>query len=169
LYVKLDSARLQRGAVSYARRSDRVELRMALAQPDGKSVEEQTTFVGTHPAEFQLETSARPAPEPDQPSSAVQLASVAKRPAIAAAAAPATGQRARAKPLQHSGISLPFTCSAGDIFRKTDAPAGWDTFTCRGNNVWSLVPAQTREERPTKTSDPNATMLTAEPAGPSTT
>lgn len=169
LYVKLDSSRLQRGAVSYARRSDRVELRMELAEPDGKSVEEQTTFVGTHPAEFQLETSARPAAEPDRSSLRVQPASAAKPREIAAARVPITGQRARTKPLQHSGTSLPFTCSAGDTFRKTDAPAGWDTFTCRGKNVWSLVPARTREEQPTKTANPNATTLTAKPTNPSTT
>ncbi|HVP47267.1 MAG TPA: hypothetical protein VMT32_11810 [Bryobacteraceae bacterium] len=170
LYVKLDSARLERGAVSYARRSDRVELRMALAQPDGKSVEEQATFVGTPPAnvdEYELETSAPPVSEPDRPSATVQAAGAAKPREIALAGAPATGQRARTKPLQHSGTSLPFTCSTGDTFRKTDAPAGWDTFTCRGKNVWSRVPAPTPEDH-TKTLGPTATTLTAEPASLST-
>src|SRR5260370_237909 len=44
---------------------------------------------------------------------------------------------ARRKPLVQGGASLPFTCSTGDVFHKTDAPPGWDTFACRGKNVWS--------------------------------
>src|SRR5258708_24495105 len=50
IYVKLDGSRLRRGAVSYPRRSDRVELRMALAEPDGRMVEQQATFVVNQPA-----------------------------------------------------------------------------------------------------------------------
>jgi len=168
LSVTLDTARLRRGAVSYARSSDRVELRMALAEPDGKSVEGQATFVGTRPDEFQLETSARPVAVPERPSAPAQAAA---RPAPSheiAVDVPVSGQRARKKPLGQSGTSLPFTCSAGDTFRKTDAPAGWDTFTCRGNNVWGLVPAQTREDRSAGTPSPGATTLTAKPTTAST-
>jgi len=47
--------------------------------------------------------------------------------------------RSRSKPLLQSGRKLPFICSAGNVFRKTDAPPGWDTFVCRGKNVWSLA------------------------------
>ena len=50
-----------------------------------------------------------------------------------------TGHRSRRMPLVQSGGKLPFICSAGDFFRKTDAPPGWDTFVCRGKNVWGLA------------------------------
>jgi hypothetical protein len=50
-----------------------------------------------------------------------------------------TGHRSRRKPPVQSSGKLPFICSAGDVFRKTDAPPGWDTFVCRGKNVWSVV------------------------------
>ena len=163
LYVKLDSARLRRGAVSYVRRSDRVELRMALAEPDGKSVEEQATFVGTRPPnadEFLLEA-ARPAGLPEPSSSTAQAAEAELPREMAGDAAP-SGHRARKKPLEQSGTSLPFTCSTGDTFLKTDAAAGWDTFTCRGNNVWSVAPAGTHQDRPA-TPGPNTTTLTAKP------
>jgi hypothetical protein len=43
------------------------------------------------------------------------------------------------KPLVQRSGKLPFTCSAGDVFRKTDAPHGWDTFVCHGKNVWSIL------------------------------
>jgi len=168
LYVTLDTARLRRGAVSYARRNDRVELRLALAEPDGKSVEGQATFVGTRPDEFQLETKAPAVAVPEPPYSPAPAAARPAPPHEIAVNVPVSGQRARKKPLGQSGTSLPFTCSAGDTFRKTDAPAGWDTFTCRGNNVWSLVPAQTREGRSVRTPSPSATTLTAEPATAST-
>lgn len=167
LYVKLDSARLRRGAVSYERRSDRVELRMALAEPDGKSVEEQATFLGTHRSNpDELETSAPPVAAP-APSAAPVEAAAAQPPEVPVDVPP-SGHRARKKPLDQSGISLPFKCSAGDTFRKTDAPAGWDTFTCRGNNVWSLFPAQTGEGRSPQSPGANATSLTAKPTTAST-
>jgi proteasome lid subunit RPN8/RPN11 len=51
----------------------------------------------------------------------------------------ATGGRARRKPRVYIGREPPFTCSAGDVFRKTDAVPGWNTFTCRSNNVWSIT------------------------------
>jgi hypothetical protein len=49
-----------------------------------------------------------------------------------------TGHRTRMKPAASSGTELPLTCSVGDLFHKTDAAPGWDTFSCRGRNVWSL-------------------------------
>lgn len=51
----------------------------------------------------------------------------------------ATGRRASGKPHVYNGREPPFTCSVGDVFRKTDATPGWDTFTCLGNNVWGVM------------------------------
>ena len=48
-------------------------------------------------------------------------------------------RRFRRKPLTQDGRELPFTCSAGDLFHKTEAPPGWDTFVCSGKNVWGLT------------------------------
>ena len=157
IFVQLDGTRLRRGAVSYARRSDRVELRMTLAEPDGKSIEEQATFLGTRPpkaADFQLEASARPVPPPARTSASNRAAS----------SLTAAEHRARRKPLVQSGTDLPFTCSAGDIFRKTNAPPGWDTFACRGKNVWGIATSQLREEGSASRPNANATTLTAKPA-----
>jgi hypothetical protein len=169
LYVKLDGTRLRRGTVNYPRRSDRVELRLALAEPDGRMVEELATFVGTLPAnrdQSQWVAAAKPQPAPSEafivPVPAAQRAEFPK-PAMGAE------HRSRRKSLIQSGPSLPFTCSAGDIFRKTDAPPGWDTFSCRGKNVWSLMKNQAREERPASKPSANATTLTAKPATASTT
>jgi hypothetical protein len=37
------------------------------------------------------------------------------------------------------GITLPSTCNAGDLFLKTDAPAGANLYAClTGGNVWTL-------------------------------
>ncbi len=172
LFVNLDDARLRLGNVRYARTSDHVELRMELAQPDGKRVEEQATFLGTRPPatdEFPLETNNRPAGVPQAPAPAPAAPSVVPQSAEMARAIEPAGHRERMKPSQQSGTMLPFTCSAGDTFRKTDAPAGWDTFTCRGRNVWSLIPAQTREDRPASTPGSKATNLTAKPVDAPTT
>jgi hypothetical protein len=51
----------------------------------------------------------------------------------------ATGQRARRKPHIYIGSEPPFSCSAGDVFHKTDATPGWNTFTCHTKNVWSIA------------------------------
>ena len=160
IFVQLDGARLRRGAVSYSRRSDRVELRMTLAEPDGKSIEEQATFLGTRPpkaADLQLQASARPVPPPARTSGSTS-ASIGVIPAE---------HRARRKPLIQSGTDLPFTCSAGDIFHKTNAPPGWDTFACRGKNVWGIATSQAREEGSGGKPNSNATPLTAKPTGAS--
>ena len=165
-FVNLDGVRLRLGEVSYQRTSNRVELRMELAQPDGKRLEERATFVGPRPPatdQFPLETNDRPIRVPPAP------ATVVAPPAEIDLAAAPSGHRARIKSLEHSGPMLPFTCSEGETFRKTDAPAGWDTFTCRGKNVWSLVPAQTGEDRPADKPASKAINLTAKPAKPSTT
>ena len=51
----------------------------------------------------------------------------------------ATGPRASGNPHVYSGGEPPFTCSVGDVFHKTDAAPGWDTFTCLDKNVWSVT------------------------------
>ena len=56
----------------------------------------------------------------------------------------ATGHRARRKPRVSSGKQPPFTCSPRDVFHKTDAAPGWNTFTCRGKNVWSITRSMDR-------------------------
>jgi hypothetical protein len=169
-FVNLDGERLRRGEVSYQRTSDHVELRMELAQPDGKRVEDRTTYVGIRsPAtdEFQLETSREPIRVQPNPAPPPAAPAAVAPPVEIIVSVPPSGQRARMKPAEHSGTMLPFTCSAGDTFHKTDAPTGWDIFTCHGKNVWSLVPARTGEER--KTPGSKATNLTAKPANGSTT
>jgi hypothetical protein len=168
LFVNLDDMRLRLGNVKYARNSDRVDLRLELAQPGGKRVEGQATFVGTRPPtadELPLEMSkalvgVRPAPA--SPVAAAEPAEMAGMAAL-------SEHRARKKSVARRGASLPFTCTAGDTFHITDAPAGWDIFTCHGKNVWSLAPAQTREDRPAATPGSKATTLTAKPATTSTT
>ncbi len=130
LFVTLDAARLRRGSVSYARQSERVEFRLALTESDGHLVEQQAVFFGL---------------PLDREESHVAAAA----PVVPPAAEPrgTTGHRSRRKPLVQTGTNLPFTCSAGDTFRKTDAPPGWDTFTCRGNNVWSISRTPQEQER----------------------
>jgi hypothetical protein len=169
LYVKLDGTRLQRGTVNYPRSSDRVELRLALAEPDGRMVEELATFVGTLPANrdrSQWVAAAKPQPAPSE---TLIVRVPASQPAEPPKPANAAEHRSRRKSLEQSGPSLPFTCSAGDVFHKTDAPPGWDTFSCRGKNVWSLMKNQARADRPASKPSPNATTLTAKPATASTT
>jgi hypothetical protein len=169
LYVKLDGRRLRRGTVNYPRRSDRVELRLALAEPDGRMVEELATFVGTLPTnrdQPQWVAAAKPQSAPSEtPTVPVPDAQRAEPPKPATVAE----HRSRRKSLIQSGPSLPFICSAGDVFHKTDAPPGWDTFSCRGKNVWSLMKNQAREDRPASKPSANATPLTAKPATASTT
>jgi len=156
LFVTLDSWRLRRGTVSYARKSGRVELRMALTQPDGRLIEQDAVFFGA------------PLPDEDAPqlSAAAEPAAPATEPLVtdevkAIEPAGMIEHRSRRKPLVQTGTRLPFTCAAGDVFRKTDAPAGWDTFTCKGKNVWSVAPVQTGEDRGTQRPDAGATTLTA--------
>ncbi|MCU1276035.1 MAG: Mov34/MPN/PAD family protein, partial [Bryobacterales bacterium] len=170
IYVKLDSARLRRGNVSYARRSDRVELRLALSEADGKLVEEQATYISARPAlprtDFQLQTSLKPVAPPVAPAAISAANAQAARSTVPVLAA---SHRTRTKPAVQSGRNLPFTCSAGDMFHKTDAPAGWDTFSCRGKNVWGLMKNQASEGGSNTNAMPNATTLTAKPAIASTT
>jgi hypothetical protein len=168
LYVRLDGARLRRGAVNYPRSSDRVELRLVLAEPDGRMVEQLATFVVTQPANrvpSQWVAAVKPGPAP---SGSPGVPAPAAQPGGPLKPAAAAEHRARRKALMQSGPSLPFTCSAGDVFHKTDAPAGWDTFSCRGKNVWSLVKDQAREDRPASKPSASAATLTAKPAAAST-
>lgn len=48
--VALDRKRLQEGTFSYARQTPRVDIRLALDQPDGRKQEELTSFLGQAPA-----------------------------------------------------------------------------------------------------------------------
>ncbi len=161
-FVNLDSNRLRRGTVNYARQTGRVELRLALAEPDGRTSEQNAVFYGAPPAEEKT----------PQLSASVQKPSMFSPPATTTNVKPtelpaAIEHRSRRKPLVQSGTELPFTCSPGDIFHKTDAPAGWDIFTCKGKNVWSRATAQAGDARPAQR--PNANTITAKPAGTSTT
>jgi hypothetical protein len=161
LFVNLDAGLLRRGAVSYARESYLVDLRLALTEPDGRLVEQRATFFGEPPPDAdgsRWEASAKPALPLAPP------ASIAAEPMKPVAA---TEHRSRRKPLVESGRNLPFTCAAGDIFRKTDAAPGWNTFTCRGKNVWSVSTTQLGEDR--SSSGPSPAALTAKPAHASTT
>jgi hypothetical protein len=155
LFVTLDTAHLRRGTVSYPRQTERVEFRMALTEPDGHLVEQQAVFFGAplDREEPQLQAATPPA-------TAVLVPPTAEARDIG-------GHRSRRKPLAQTGTQLPFTCSTGDTFRKTDATPGWDTFTCRGNNVWGIVRIEREEERAAPR--PNATTVTAKPASSSTT
>ena len=170
IFVKLSPSRLHRGVVSYGRQSDHVYLRMALSEPGGTVVEERASFVGAPPVSSsspQLEARVdpqKPTPFGTEPVKSGGVAEAAAAPVIAP-----VEHRARKGPVVASGTQLPFTCSAGDVFRKTDAPRGFDTFACRGRNVWSLVGNQTRDDRSNIKPNPNAATPTAKPAIASTT
>ena len=168
IFVNLNTSRLGLGTVSYARRSDRVDLRMTLSEPDGKLFEERVNFLGAAPhpqppSTPQLEARA----ESVKPEPTFMTPTVSSAPPVTAR--PGTLEhRARSKTAVSSGAQLPFTCSTGDVFRKTDAPAGWDTFSCRARNVWSLIRDQGRGDRSNNKPAPNATTLIAKPAAAST-
>ncbi len=157
LFVNLDPNRLRRGRVSYARQSGRVELRLALAEPDGRTLEQQTVFLGAPREQEASQLSAAAQPAAAAPSSPVPVVQ-----AKSTEPAAVIEHRSRRKPLVQSGTSLPFTCAAGDLFHKTDAPPGWDTFVCKGKNVWSVAPSQAGDNRPAQR--PSATTLIAKPA-----
>jgi len=140
-----------------------VELRMALTEPDGQTVEQKAIFFGAPlPDENARELSASAAP-------------AAPAPPIAADAKPPiepTGRiehRSRRKSLVQSGTTLPFTCATGDVFHKTDAPPGWNTFTCQGKNVWSIAPSQAGADGSGQRPGVNANTVTVQPASASTT
>ena len=136
LFVNLDSGHLRRGLVTYARQTGRVELRMALTEPDGRTIDQNAIFFGPPlPDENPQEVSASTMPAaPTAPAAIDAKARVEPVERIE--------HRSRRKPLVQSGTSLPFTCATGDVFHKTDAPPGWNTFTCQGKNVWSIAPPQ---------------------------
>jgi hypothetical protein len=158
LIVSLDPEQLQRGTAIYARRSGDVEVRMAVPKRDGKIAEETAIFHGGRAPDAvrttltaALKQQAPLAPQPTAmttgPESQSNAPAPAQPPATAKIARPSAAKRLKAapveraarKPLAQSGTSLPFTCSTGDVFHKIDAPPGWDTFTCRGKNLWSIV------------------------------
>jgi len=163
LFVSLDSSHLRRGALSYARQTERVELRMALAEPDGRTVEQEAIFFGAPvPDENGRQLSASAAPATPLPSLSVEA-----KPPIEPSGR--IEHRSRRKPSVQSGTTLPFTCATGDVFHKTDAPPGWDTFTCQGRNVWSVAPSRAGADgsAPRPSLDPN--NVTVQPASASTT
>jgi hypothetical protein len=137
--------------------------------PGTPLVEEVAKLVGTLPAtrdQSKWVAATRPQPAPSE----TRIVPVpASQPAEPPKPATVAEHRSRRKSLFQSGPSLPFTCSAGDVFHKTDAPPGWDTFSCRGKNVWSLMKNQARADRPASKPSANATTLTAKPATASTT
>lgn len=169
IFVNLDGRRLRLGAVTYPRQTGRVQLRMAVTEPDGRLVEQQATF-SEAPApnvnEAQLEASVKPVAPLVQPPAVIPT-----RPPVAEPlkSANVTERRSRTKPLILNGTSLPFTCAVGDVFRKTDAPSGWDTFTCRAKNVWSISGTPPEGERSTTRPDASATTIMAKPAPDSST
>ena len=162
LVALLNKQRLARGTVSYEPKSARVDLRLALTEPDGQTFEQKAVYLGA------------PQPEEGPPQLHARSEPAKPAPRIVATARPvemagAIEHRSRRKPLTHSGTSLPFTCAPGDVFHKTDAPPGWDTFTCKGKNVWSVAPAQARDQRSIQRPNANANTLIAKPASASTT
>ena len=163
LFVNLDGGRLRRGALTYARQSGRVELRMALTEPDGQTVERNAIFFGAPlPDETPRELSASAAATVPVPPITVDA-----KPSIEPAGR--IEHRSRRKSLIQSGTTLPFTCATGDVFHKTDAPPGWNTFTCQGKNVWSIAPSQAGADGSGQRPRVNANTVTVQPAGASTT
>jgi len=162
LFVTLDKPRLERGMVSYAPQSGHVEFRMALTEPDGQTFEQKAVYLGAPQAE-QGPPQMHARSEPAKPSPRIMATA---RPVELAGA---IEHRSRRKPLNQTGTRLPFTCAPGDVFHKTDAPPGWDMFTCKVKNVWSVAPAQARDQRSTQRPNTNANTLTAKPASASTT
>lgn len=163
LFVNLDGGHLRSGLVTYARQSGRVEFRMALTEPDGRTVEQNAIFFGAPlPDENQRELSAGAATASAEPPAAVEA-----KPPIEPVER--VEHRSRRKPLVQSGTALPFTCATGDVFHKTDAPPGWNTFTCRGKNVWSLAPSEAGAGGSDQHPGVNANTVTVQPANASTT
>jgi hypothetical protein len=164
LIVSLNPAQLRRGTAIYARRSGRVEVRMTVPQTNGKIAQETSTFQSSRTPDAVMTAAAstpQPAVAPELteaiPARQSQPAAPARAQAltIAAVAHPPRAKRlpaapaetfAKPAPIAQSGTSLPFTCSPGDIFHKSDAPPGWDTFTCRARNLWSIVKTTRAEE-----------------------
>lgn len=157
LIVSLNPAQLQRGTALYARRSGRVEVRITVPQINGKIVQETATFQSGRPPDA-VKTTLAAASSPQPASQPMTMTPVRESQAIAPApphagdiaqvANPKRAKRSRAvadvhiaarTPIDQSGTSLPFTCSPGDSFHKSDAPPGWDTFSCGARNLWSLV------------------------------
>jgi hypothetical protein len=163
LFVSLDNRHLQRGGVSYARRTERVELRMALAEPNGRTIEQTAIFFGAPiPDETPRQLAATAAPLEPTPSISVEVTSPIEP-------AGTIEHRSRRKPSALSGTNLPFTCATGDVFHKTDAPPGWDNFSCHGKNVWIIAPSQAGADGsgPQRNIDPN--NITVQPASAATT
>lgn len=163
LFVSLDGTHLRRGSATYVRQTERVELRMALAEPDGRTVEQQAIFFGAPiPDDNTRQLSASAAPPLPAPSISVDVKPPIEPPGR-------IEHRSRRKPVVQSGTTLPFTCAAGDVFHKTDAPTGWNTFTCQGKNVWSIAPSQAGADGSDRRPNIDPNDITVQPARASTT
>jgi hypothetical protein len=170
--VDLDANELHIGYVNYQCQSRDVTVRLVVEAHDGRRAQELARFVGRPdqpigevarsersassgvggapaaktpglevPVPVETSDTAEPASEqPNFPGPAVQP--MRKMTVDQSVPGMATGGRARGTPHMYSGIEPPFTCSVGDVFRKTDAAPGWNTFTCLGKNVWSVTRTQ---------------------------
>lgn len=166
LIVGLNPAQLRRGTAIYSRRSGRVEVRMTVPQTNGKIAQEISTFQSSRaPDAVRTTLTAASTPQPavapqptetipvhqSQPSAAAPapartIVPVAHPPRVKRLPTATAEPFATPAPRARSGTSLPFTCSPGDTFHKSDAPPGWDTFTCRARNLWSIVKTTRAEE-----------------------
>jgi hypothetical protein len=149
LRVDLDANELHLGYVNYQRQSKNMTVRLVVEAHDGTPAEDLVRFVA--PADplpagemAQSEHSAGSAADavPNKARDLEVLAPVETSPPADLAKEAenvATRRAANGKPHVYSGSEPPFTCSVGDVFRKTDAAPGWDTFACLGKNVWSVT------------------------------
>jgi hypothetical protein len=133
--VDLDANELQLGYVNYQRQSKNVTVRLVVNAHDGTPAEDLAQFVAPadQPAAAEIGHG--------EPSTGRAAGAAPDKMPVGRASAPVVETRPRAsrKPHLSSGSEPPFTCSVGDVFRKTDAAPGWDTFTCLGKNVWSVT------------------------------
>ena len=157
LTVMLDAGQLKRGAAVYARRTGRIQLSMTLKQAQGRELIATTGFYGGQPRTFEpIESTARGSVSASVTQPPGNVLRSRGRPRKAALQGPVgvtkPALKSENEPQQaqiHTGANLPFTCSPGDVFRKTDAPAGWDTFRCGSKKVWSMATPGIPEERVT--------------------
>jgi len=121
--LHLGREELRTGNIVYSRVNSTVQFRLEITAPDDTKTSESVLV---------LTAAGENAPAAIPIAAKSNTSARGKRARLA-------GRRSRTKPLLQSGRKLPFICSAGNVFRKTDAPPGWDTFVCRGKNVWGLA------------------------------
>jgi hypothetical protein len=64
--VRLDGAHLAAGAFTYSREHERVDVTLIASEPDGKTVKEQTSFLGKAPPQISAPADPRPQNDADQ-------------------------------------------------------------------------------------------------------